>query len=153
MCLRTCSTWPVSTEGCKTFLCCAQAHATQGVCRYAIADGSADTSCADLYFPLPKMSWTNGIDSDDENDEDGDGDGSQVQEEDMTRIPPCYARREIFCSIHFFLAPYGWRSYFQATSKALILFLVDCHLNMHRLYKFNDGTKSDEKITVRRPSP
>ena len=114
-----------------------------------------------LTFPGIDM---NGIDSDDERDEDSDGDGqewegnedwrgSQVQEEDMTRIPPCYARREIFCSIHFFLVPYGWRSYFQATSKALILFLVDCHLNMHRLYKFNDGTKSDEKITVRRPSP
>jgi hypothetical protein len=38
------------------------------------------------------------------------------------------------------------------TPKALILFLVDCHLNMHRLYKFNDGTKSDKKITVRLPS-
>jgi hypothetical protein len=38
------------------------------------------------------------------------------------------------------------------TPKALILFLVDCHVNMHRLYKFNEGTKSDEKITVRMPS-
>jgi len=85
----------------------------------AIADGSADTSWAELYFSLPKMSWMNGIDSDEErDDEDGDGDGhegegnedgrgSQVQEEDMTRIPPCYARREIFCSILFFLLPYG----------------------------------------------
>jgi len=54
-----------------------------------------------------------GIDSDDERDEDGDGDGdegegnedgrggSQVQEEGKRR--PCYARREIFCSVLFFL--------------------------------------------------
>jgi hypothetical protein len=65
------------------------------------------------------MDWRNGIGSDDENnDEDGDGDGhegegnedgreSQVQEEDMTCIPPCYARCEFFCSVLFFLLPYG----------------------------------------------
>jgi len=54
------------------------------------------------------MSWMKGIDSDDERDEDdgGDGDGeegneygrgSQVQEEDMTRIPPCYAKASANC--------------------------------------------------------
>jgi hypothetical protein len=45
-----------------------------------------------------------GIDSDDERNEDGDegegnehGRGSQVQEEDMTRIPPCYAKASANC--------------------------------------------------------
>jgi len=76
-----------------------------------------------LCFPLPKMSWMKGIDSDDERDEDGDGDGDEGEGNE------------------------DGRGGSQATSKALILFLVDCHLNMHRLYKFNDGTKSDEKIT------
>ena len=60
------------------------------------------------------MIGDDGIVSDDERDEDGDGDGdegggnedgrgSQVQEKGMTRIPLCYARREIFCSVLFFL--------------------------------------------------